>query len=92
MFLDFGSHIIIIEIDENQHTSYEEICENKRTMEISQDFGFRPIIFIRFNPDSYFNIKCTSCWGTTTFGIHTIKRSKQKEWINRLKCLYKQID
>ena len=64
-------------------------------MEISQDFGFRPIVFIRFNPDSYIsknNINITSCWGTTNLGIHTIKISKQKEWVNRLKCLYKQID
>ena len=28
-------------------------CENKRIMEISQDLGHRPIVFIRFNPDEY---------------------------------------
>ena len=60
-----GSHIIIIEIDENAHTDYDCSCENKRLMEISQDLGFRPIVFIRFNPDDYVdkdgnNIK--SCW------------------------------
>ena len=52
-YLDLLTHIIIIECDENQHKGYEDICENKRTMEISNDFNFRPIVFIRFNPDSY---------------------------------------
>ena len=34
-------------------------------MELSQDVGHRPIIFIRFNPDQYFDInnkKIASCW------------------------------
>ena len=51
--VDFGSHIIVIEIDENIHSNYNCICENKRLMEISKDLGHRPIVFIRFNPDSY---------------------------------------
>jgi len=55
LLLDMGSHIIIVEIDENAHTDYDCSCENKRLMEISQDLGFRPIIFIRFNPDDYMN-------------------------------------
>ena len=50
---DLGYQVIIIEIDENQHTGYDCTCENKRLMEISQDVGHRPIIFIRFNPDDY---------------------------------------
>lgn len=52
-YLDLLTHIIIIECDENQHKIYEDICDNKRTMEISNDFANRPIVFIRFNPDSY---------------------------------------
>ena len=45
--------IIIVEIDEYQHENITYSCENKRIMEISQDLGHRPIIFIRFNPDEY---------------------------------------
>ena len=45
----------IVEIDENQHIEYDCSCENKRIMELSQDVGHRPIIFIRFNPDDYLN-------------------------------------
>jgi hypothetical protein len=63
MYCDFGSHIIIVEIDENQHSNYS--CENKRIMELSKDFNHRPIVFIRINPDSYIdenNKKIQSCF------------------------------
>ena len=53
LLLDVGSHIIIVEIDENKHNSYDCSCENKRIMEISRDLGHRPTVFIRFNPDEY---------------------------------------
>ena len=49
--MDFGSHCLIIEIDENKHSNYS--CEQKRMLEIYEDVRFRKIIFIRFNPDSY---------------------------------------
>jgi hypothetical protein len=48
-----------IEIDENQHVAYDCSCENKRIMELSQDVGHRPIVFIRFNPDGYKDHKGT---------------------------------
>ena len=53
LLLDMGSHIIIVEVDENKHTAYDCSCENKRLMELSQDLQHRPIVFIRFNPDKY---------------------------------------
>jgi hypothetical protein len=70
LFLDMGYQIIIIEIDENKHIDYDCSCENKRIMELSQDVGHRPIIFIRFNPDEYTNKenKITSCWGVNKNG------------------------
>jgi hypothetical protein len=52
-FLDLGSHVIIVEIDEDQHQSYDQTCDNRRMMELSQDLGHRPIVFIRVNPDKY---------------------------------------
>jgi hypothetical protein len=52
-FKECGSHTVIIEVDEYQHRNYEEICENKRMMEIYGDTAYRPIVFIRFNPDGY---------------------------------------
>jgi hypothetical protein len=37
LLLDMGSHIIIVEVDENKHDTYDCSCENKRLMQISQD-------------------------------------------------------
>jgi hypothetical protein len=94
LLLDLGNQIIIIEIDENQHTDYDCSCENKRMMELSQDLGHRPIIFIRFNPDDYLQKenKISSCWGIIQSGICVVKKTKQKEWTERLTTLEKQID
>jgi hypothetical protein len=49
--IDFGSHCLMIEIDENRHMNYE--CEQKRMMQLYEDIGFRNIVFLRFNPDGY---------------------------------------
>ena len=49
--IDFGSHCLMIEIDENQHVNYS--CEEKRMVELYEDVGFRKIVFLRFNPDRY---------------------------------------
>jgi len=94
ILLDLGYQVIIIEIDENQHIGYDCSCENKRIMELSQDIGHRPIIFIRFNPDEYYNEKekITSCWGTNKNGICVVKKTKNKEWTERLEALSNQID
>jgi hypothetical protein len=94
LLLDMGSHIIIVEIDENKHNNYDCNCENKRLMEISQDLNHRPIIFIRFNSDSYINNKgllIKSCWRLNKLGIMTIIKNKQIEWNERIDALNKQI-
>ena len=94
LLLDLDYQVIIIEIDEYKHNSYDCSCENKRIMEISQDLDHRPVIFIRFNPDGYINMdeeKIESCWGTLKTGIDTVKKEKKEEWENRLKCLKNQI-
>jgi hypothetical protein len=90
-----GDQVIIVEIDENQHTDYDCSCENKRLMELSQDVAHRPIVFIRFNPDEYIsadNKKVTSCWASQTGGMMGIKKSKVKEWNKRINSLYDCID
>jgi hypothetical protein len=94
LLLDLGYQLIIIEIDENQHIDYDCSCENKRIMELSQDLAHRPIIFIRFNPDDYVCEENTvsSCWGNTKQGVCVIKKTKQKEWTERLTTLEQQID
>ena len=93
LLLDLGYQILIIEIDENQHINYDCSCENKRIMELSQDMGHRPIVFIRFNPDSYIKDgkKISSCWGNNQKGICVIKKNKTKEWKDRLNSLEELI-
>jgi hypothetical protein len=57
-----GTHIVIIEVDENQHKSYKCTVygdtkegkikgENIRMYEIAQSFDGLPVVFIRYNPD-----------------------------------------
>jgi hypothetical protein len=94
LFLDLGYQIVIVEVDENQHENYDCSCENKRLMEISKDVGYRSIIFIRFNPDDYITktTKNTSCWGINKQGVCAVKKTKIKEWNNRLEVLKNQIE
>lgn len=70
---------------------YDCSCENKRLIELSQDLGHKPIIFIRFNPDSYkVNGKnIPSSWRYTKTGLCHIK--DEKNWNNRLHNLKEQI-
>jgi hypothetical protein len=94
LFLDMGSHVIIVEVDENQHTDYDCTCENKRLMEISQDVGHRPIIFIRFNPDDYTDqsgTKVKSCFAADKSGIFKVAKSKVGDWNMRTNALLQQI-
>ena len=91
--LDLGYQVIIVEIDETQHKSYEEICNNRRTMEISKDLDHRPIIFIRFNPDAYKDInnkQINSCWKINKDGLCSL--NKKNEWSKRLDKLKSSIE
>jgi len=94
LLLDLGSHIIIIEVDENKHTDYDCSCEHKRLMELSLDLGHRPIVFIRFNPDDYVDqsgATVKSCWRVNKLGVMQIMKTKESEWVNRIECLKQQI-
>ena len=88
------SHVIIIEVDENQHNGYDGSCENERLMLISQDLAYRPIVFIKFNPDSYINengVKITSPWKKTTTGISLSDKSTL-DWNDRLDVLVEKFN
>uniref|UniRef100_A0A6C0KF38 Uncharacterized protein n=1 Tax=viral metagenome TaxID=1070528 RepID=A0A6C0KF38_9ZZZZ len=61
-----GSHVVILEVDENQHKSYKCTAygdtkegrlkgEAIRMFEIFQSFDGVPCIFIRYNPDNFTN-------------------------------------
>lgn len=88
VMIDFGTHVVIVECDENQHKGYD--CENKRMMEIFQDCGSRPIVFIRFNPDAYEEggNKFKGCFETTDAGLKVIAR----EFTRRMKQVVGKIE
>ena len=57
-----GSHIVIVEVDEEQHKSYKNCghtkeeqlkAENRRMYQIGSIFQGMPIVFLRYNPDNY---------------------------------------
>jgi hypothetical protein len=51
VFFELNKHCVIVEIDENQHNSYEDICECARINEIVNGVGGKSVIIIRYNPD-----------------------------------------
>jgi hypothetical protein len=92
LLLDLGDQVLIIEVDENQHVNYDCSCENKRLMELSQDVGHRPIVFIRFNPDSYVveDKKVPSCWRLNEEGLCIVRN--KSAWERRLDALKQQME
>ena len=45
--------LIVLEVDEYQHDRYECACEQTRMLQIFQDAGGVPLVFIRYNPDRF---------------------------------------
>ena len=87
MYCDFGSHIVVQETDESCHSGYP--CENKRMMEISKDFGHRPCVFIRFNPDGYTDStgkKIPSCFGIKK-DSGKLELKNEKNWEERFEII-----
>lgn len=99
LLFDMEYQVLIVEIDENQHkqnyyTVYNENGEMERLQEISNDLKNRPMVIIRFNPDTYVNDKgktVSSCWKTNSDGVLVIQKSKEKEWEERIGVLLKEI-
>ncbi len=48
-----GTHIVILEVDENQHSNYQCLCEQTRMVNVTQTFGGMPVLWIRYNPDAF---------------------------------------
>ena len=95
IFIDCLTHSVIIEVDENQHKNgkiYNPECELRRLNNLFTDLADRPIVFIRFNPDSYINKKnklVKSCFEyTEDKGLPKANKTLQ----TRLKKLKEVID
>jgi hypothetical protein len=52
VYFDLPTHCVIVEIDEHQHATYDDSCECARLNEIVNGMGGRPVVVIRFNPDT----------------------------------------
>ena len=53
VYFDLRSHVLIVEIDENQHHGCKKTDDDERNMDLFKDLGDRPLVMIRFNPDEY---------------------------------------
>ena len=94
VLMDLGYHVLMVEVDENQHNNYDCSCENKRLMELAQDLGHRSMIVIRFNPDAYETIygeRVPSCWKLNKKGVVHIPKEQQKNWDARIEVLLETI-
>lgn len=63
-------------------------------MEISRDVHHRPIVFIRFNTDSYKdenNNLVRSCWRLNKQGVVAVCKTRQTEWNSRLAVLSERV-
>jgi hypothetical protein len=50
--IDCGTHFLYVEVDENQHQTYQCVCEQTRMINLVEVRGM-PVRFIRYNPDYY---------------------------------------
>lgn len=50
---DRGSHVIILEVDEHQHSAPGYSCDERRMIDCFNSCGGTPVMFIRFNPDEF---------------------------------------
>ncbi len=94
IILKLDKHIIIIEIDENQHKNYNEKCEQNRINDLYENLGYKNIVLIRFNPDKYINsLKMTreSCFIIDNHGKYILDKKQIKEWNKRIKKLIEII-
>jgi hypothetical protein len=101
VLIDMGEWVVVVEVDENQHKqeSYEASCENKRVMQIFDDAGRRPIVFVRFNPDNYVDAsgnKVRSPWTDDrrikSGGVPHVSAKNQAHWNARLEALASRIE
>eukprot|EP00960_Hanusia_phi_P023743 700420-Hanusia_phi.AAC.2 len=91
VFADLGTHTIMVEVDENQHSAigYTDTCERVRLSELVFDVGLRQIIIIRINVDGYIDSsgkRVPSPWGKGK-----ILTKHKESWEQRLKELYAQV-
>ena len=91
IFIERLTHSVIVECDENQHRGAGYSCDNMRTMQLFEDLGSRPLVFIRFNPDSYRRdgVRVGGCFERTE--ITKALRVVKSEWDRRIVVLLERV-
>ena len=89
IFIELLTHVLMVEVDEDAHVSYDQRCQNRRMMQLSEDIAHRPLVFIRFNPDG--NASGPSCWSINSKKLAVVKKKRAQEWQQRLDALCKTI-
>ncbi|KAJ1618814.1 hypothetical protein T492DRAFT_849041 [Pavlovales sp. CCMP2436] len=82
--IDVLSHVIILECDENRHARELAECRQQRAWRISDSFGGRPVVFLRFNPYRFVDKQGAvhqSCFALKR-GVLTLAR--EAAWLERL--------
>ncbi len=95
LFLDLGSHVVVLEVDENRHDTYDCTCEHRRTMEISKDVSHRHTVVIRFNPDGHIckeKGRIPSPWAYSKPGLWSVRPKWKKAWKARLEVLSETVE
>lgn len=54
LVFDCGTHVVLLEVDEDAHETYARECEAKRVMDLFGAYGGLPVAFLRFNPPDAF--------------------------------------
>lgn len=82
--VELDDRIISIEVDENQHKSYDGPKEDSRIYYFCESMYHKNIHIIRFNPDKYVSKgkQIRSCWKLDDSGRYEI--SDKEQWDNRL--------
>ena len=76
LLCDFGSYVLVIEIDENQHLRNCVSSEKQKMNSIWEQLGNKPICFIRFNPDEY--IDDDGVKHASTFKTHRVNSGEKR--------------
>ena len=83
-FIDPLTHAVFGEVDEEGHNTKEYCsCENKRMMSLMVDVAYRPIVFVRMNPDAFTDAKGQkhkSCFKKTKAGKLVVANQKSLDF------------
>ena len=87
--------IVILEVDENQHSYRPCECEQTRMMSVSQALGCAKTVWIRFNPDSFKSVE-SQRWTTNAKRYRLLKQwlawALTQELIHTISVVYLFFD